>query len=102
MMAEYDEIYLVPKAYRQDEIGQPVECDKDLKAIQFKVGSVSRSEWTTAMQGGYEAEIMGEIFTASYNGEKEAILHERKYDIYRTFRNGDRTEIYLGTKVGVY
>ncbi len=100
-MTEYDEIILIPKKYKQDCIGQPVDIDNEIDPIPFTIGSVTRSEWSTAMQGGYEAEIMGTIFTAAYHGEKQALFHGTKYEIYRTFRNGDELEIYLGTRVGV-
>lgn len=100
-MTEYAEITLIQKSHAQDCIGQPVGKDEETKVVPFAVGSVNRNEWSTAMQGGYEAEIMGTVFTASYSGEKQAIFHGIRYEIYRSFRNGDRTELYLGTQVGV-
>lgn len=101
-MTEFAEITLISTSNEQDCIGQPIDDRQRSKTIPFTVGSVNRNEWSTAMQGGYEAEIMGTVFTASYNGEKQAIFHEHKYEIYRSFRNGDETELYLGTRVGVF
>lgn len=101
-MTEYAEITLIQKSYTQDCTGQPVSKYEETKVIPFAVGSVNRNEWSTAMNGGFQAEIMGTVFTASYNGEKQAIFHGIRYEIYRSFRNGDTTELYLGTQVGVY
>lgn len=98
--SEPGEIILIPKSYKQDEIGQPIDCDDERQPIPCEVVSVGRSEWITAAQGGYQAEIMIRIFRASYNGEREAIYHGIRYDIYRTYGEGDRLELYLGTRVG--
>lgn len=98
-MKEYGEITLVSKTYEQDCIGQPVEREKERRTIPCSIESVGRNEWITAMQGGFQADILCKIFTASYQNETEAILHNARYTIYRTYRVGDQTELYLATRV---
>lgn len=100
MNEEYGEVKLIQKAYAQDCIGQPIDLDQDARLIPCKIGNVTRSEWNSAHQGGYEAEIMLKVFSGSYNGEKSAIWHGVRYEIYRTYRVGDETELYLGNKAG--
>ena len=90
MITEYGEITLISKKNRQDCIGQPISSDDDERTIPCTIENVGRNEWNIAFQGGYEAEILCKIFTASYMGEKQAILHGTRYEIYRTYRTGDR------------
>lgn len=99
-MNKYGEITLCVKQSVQDCIGQAIDETLETRTIQCKVDSIGRSEWTTAQQGGYEAEIMAIVFSASYNGESLAQYNGKTYEIYRTFQNGDETELYLGTRIG--
>lgn len=99
-MDKYGEITLIGKTYEKDEIGQFVPASEAEKTIECKIDSVGRSEWLTAHQGGYEAQFVMDVFSASYNGEKKVRYKGKTYDIYRTYQRGDRTELYIGDKVG--
>lgn len=101
-MTEYGEVFLIPQSEKQDCIGQPIDIDNELKAIECKVESVGRSEWSTAAQGGYQAEVLLKVFRACYHGEKIALYHDNRYEIYRTYGVGDEIELYLGTRIGEY
>ena len=99
-MNKYGEITLCKKAAKQDCIGQAIDEALETRTIQCKVDSIGRSEWSTAQQGGYEAEIMLKVFSASYEGESLAQYNGKTYEVYRTFQDGDETELYLGTRIG--
>ncbi len=99
-MDKYGEITLIGKTYEKDEIGQFVPASEAERTIECKIDSVGRSEWLTAHQGGYEAQFVMDVFSASYNGESLAQYNGKTYEIYRTFQNGDETELYLGTRIG--
>lgn len=99
-MNKYGEITLISKTYMQDEIGQEIGEVEEQRTIQCTIASIGRSEWSTARQGGYEAEIEADVFAASYNGESTALYNGKQYEIYRTYQNGDITELYLGTRIG--
>ena len=99
-MNRYGEITLCKKAFLQDCIGQAIDETLETRTIQCKVDSIGRSEWTTAQQGGYEAEALVKVFSASYQGESLAQYNGKTYEIYRTFQDGDQTELYLGTRIG--
>lgn len=99
-MNRYGEITLCKKAFLQDCIGQAIDETLETRTIQCKVDSIGRGEWVTAQQGGYEAEIMVKVFSASYQGESLAQYNGKTFEIYRTFQDGDMTELYLGTRIG--
>lgn len=99
-MNKYGEIILCTKGALQDCIGQAIDTFVEAQKIQCTVDSVGRSEWITAAQGGYQAEVMVKVFSASYHGESMAQYSGKTYEIYRTFQVGDQTELYLGTRIG--
>ena len=99
-MNKYGEITLCVKRAVQDCIGQAIDETLETRTIQCKVDSIGRGEWVTAQQGGYEAEIMVKVFSASYQGESLAQYNGKTYEVYRTFQSGDETELYLGTRIG--
>lgn len=99
-MNKYGEVTLLTQAHPRDSIGQAGSTTTAQLTIEATVGSITRDEWLTARQGGYEAEIMLKVFSASYSGESSAIYNGKQYEIYRTYQGGDRTELYLGTRIG--
>lgn len=99
-MNEFGEITLCLKGAKVDCIGQAIDTALETRTIQCEVDSIGRGEWSTAQQGGYEAEIMAKVFSASYIGESLAQYNGKTYEIYRTFQSGDETELYLGTRIG--
>ena len=99
-MNKYGEVALIATSYQKDSIGQLIPSSSTERTIQCTVGSVTRSEWLTAHQGGYEAHAMLKVFSAAYDGESKARYGGKVYDVYRTYQDGDDTEIYLGTRIG--
>lgn len=96
----FGEVWLIPKDFMQDEIGQPIDIERQCSPIPCEEYSITRTEWTAAQQGGYDSDIQLSIFSASYQGEKEAFYNGVRYTIYRTYRTGDMMELYLSRKVG--
>lgn len=99
-MNKYGEVTLCAKSTTQDSIGQAIDGAYTQSLIQCEEESIGRGEWITAQQGGYQAEIMLKVFSASYNGESIAKYNGKTYEVYRTFQTGDKTELYLGTRIG--
>lgn len=63
--------------------------------------SIGQAEFFGAGQNGFKAEISLETALVDYNNEDEIEFHDRKYEIYRTSKRGDRIYLYLRSKVGV-
>lgn len=99
-MNKYGEVTLLEKTFSRDSIGQVIGEVENRRTIQCTIGSIGRNEWSTARQGGYEAEVIATVFSASYNGESAALYNGKTYEIYRTYQVGDSTELYLGTRIG--
>lgn len=99
-MNKYGEVTLYGRTFQKDSIGQLVPTDGAGRTIQCVVESITRSEWITAQQAGYQPEIKADVFSASYNGETIAKYGGKTYVVYRTYQQGDKTELYLGTRIG--
>lgn len=99
-MNEFGEITLCTRQKSYDAIGQEISEAVATQTIQCTINSIGRSELITARQIGYDPEVEADVFSASYNGEPLAQYNEKTYEIYRTFQRGDRTELYLGIRIG--
>lgn len=99
-MNKYGEVTLYSQAYQKDSIGQLIPTESAGKTIQCTIESIGRGEWITAQQAGYQPEIKADVFSASYNGETIAKYGGKTYVVYRTYQQGDKTELYLGTRIG--
>lgn len=99
-MNKYGEVTLYSQTYQKDSIGQMIPTAGTGKTIQCVIESIGRGEWIAAQQAGYQAEIKATVFSASYDGETIAQYMNKQYVVYRTYQNGDQTELYLGFRVG--
>ena len=95
-----DVITLVSSVRKQDEIGQWVE-DENLTTVVCEVNSVSRSEWYDAGKLGLKAQFQFTIHFSDWHDEEVLIYQENRYAVYRTYRNGDRLELYAERQAGV-
>lgn len=101
-----DIITLLTTEYGHDVYGNEVESIAERTVVFCRVRSVSRSEFYQAAQANLHPDY---IFTIShyrdYHGEK-ALLYtdwtgtEKRYDIIRTYRDGDSLEITAAERVG--
>lgn len=99
-MNKYGEVTLCRKVSERDSINQEIGTITEERTIQCEIEGIERGEWLTAQQGGYQAKIMAKVFTASYNGESLARYNGKMLCIYRTYEVGDKTELYLGERIG--
>lgn len=95
-----DTVILVSEETVQDATKQTYKREVHTGEILCELDSVTRSEWSTAQQAGWEAECRVTVFYLDYAGQNTAVFHGKRYGIYRTFRDGERVELYLGTRVG--
>lgn len=101
-MMTHDAVTLISREIITDEIGQKIRSDTETAVtVMCLCDGIKRTEWDTAYQNGYQAEIMLKVFHADYSGQTECDFHGKRYSIYRTYPDGEYLELYLGTKVGV-
>ena len=103
-MAEAIDFYLVKETYTKDQIGQLV-ASLSRRHVLGERESVTRAEWSAAGEHGLQAQWRVNMFAPDYEGEKMAQMYDESgtlqtWGIYRTFRDGDRLELYLEWKVG--
>lgn len=95
-----DTIILVSEETARDTTGQHYRQEVQTGEILCELDSVTRTEWSTAYQAGYESSYKVTVFHLDYSGQKTAIFHGARYAVYRAFLDGERMELYLGTRVG--
>lgn len=83
-----------------DECGNEL-YDEKRTAVFAKQRSVGLKEFSAAAQMGLRAELVIEVWSFEYGGEEEAELWGRRYFIYRSYKSGDRTELYLTKRSGI-
>lgn len=96
-----DVITLVKEEYRGDSIGQQIPEEKK-REVFCDVGSVTRAEWRAAGQNSIKASLMVKTASINYLGERVAIFHGERKEIYRTFHeeSSDSIELYLRDEAG--
>ena len=102
-MSEAISFDLIKETYTKDQIGQFV-ASLSQRTLLGERESVTRAEWSAAGQHGLQAEYKINMFADDYEGEKVLRMvvgsKTETFGIYRTFRKGDRLELYLEWKVG--
>ena len=88
--------------YTQSTTGDPEPTETSRAVYARRIDSVTRDEWATAGQMGFQAEFRITMFLHDYEGETIAELNGKRYGIYRTYHSApDEIELYLGEKAGV-
>lgn len=66
-----------------------------------KKRSVGLREFSAAAQMGLRAELVLDVWSFEYGGEEEVELYGQRYFVYRSYQNGERTELYLTKRSGI-
>lgn len=68
--------------------------------IMCKQESVSQSEFFSGGRNGLNPEMKFTVFTGDYEGERTCEYEGERYAIYRTYTDGDETELYVQREGG--
>lgn len=90
---------LITKTYIQDDLGQFVPSTEELE-ILVNEKSVTRQEWADAGRLGLSAQFTLETASVNYSGQESIKYNGEMFSIYRTFKIGDKIELYLTKKGG--
>jgi SPP1 family predicted phage head-tail adaptor len=93
-MVTEDVILLVSIEQTQNAYGV-WEKTETTRQVFCKVSSVSQSEFFEAGRNGLNPEWRFVVFGADYEDEETVIYNNKRYGVYRTYRDGDFIELYV-------
>lgn len=92
-------ITLITEETTYNNIGVAVMQETESKAYA-KMKSIGAKEyWNGAGQHDIKPEAVADIFTYDYHGEKLAEVDGERYQIYRTYIQGDTISLYLAHRM---
>lgn len=94
-----DVITLISKAITVDAYGNESVQETD-RTILCEVFSVSQSEFFAAANAELNPEFRFDVFFDDYKGEDTIKYNGNRYAVYRTYRRGDKLELYAERKIG--
>lgn len=101
-----DEIYLIKKTRTQNELKQFEEHNIET-SVYCDLHSIGSAEFSDSGKTGLKASGRADVHIEDYKGEKAVrvieknyILKQGIYEVYRTYQSGDVIELYLREKEG--
>lgn len=92
---------LIEEIYEKDNIRQDIKVGEKRDEILVTEKSVTRAEWTIAGKNGLNASCVLITPLINYDGQIQIEYEGKRYMVYRTYKDGDCIELYLGERVGV-
>lgn len=83
---------------KQDDIGNWI-AKENTKQVFCEKSSVFQNEFYKAGVLGYKAELKLKLWKSDYNSETVVEFDGTRYDVYRTYINGDFIELYLKNSI---
>lgn len=94
-----DVIFLITESMTQDA-NHVLTTAESKRQVFCTVSSVGMREITNASQMGIQPEYQFSVFQGDYQGERIVEYHGERYTVYRTYRAGDKVELYCQTRRG--
>lgn len=94
-----DLVCLMGLTYVKDNLKQEIAVPVE-REVYADVRSASQREFFEAGMIGLKAEKKIVIYSADYKDEKKVKYNNVVYDIYRTYEDGEKIELYAGVKNG--
>lgn len=92
-------ITLIGKTYTEDEIGQLIPTETEVKVFAY-VRDVSQTESARPIEGLIPSKVF-DVRVNEYNDEEDVEYKGVRYHIYRTYMDDDsRMELYGGKRTG--
>lgn len=81
-------------SYRENQQGDQIKVPGGRRQVFANKKSIRQSEFYQAAATGLRPELMFEVRTSEYNGEKTLIYNAKEYTVIRAFeKGGEFTEI---------
>lgn len=88
-------IKLIKTVTQYDDLGVAKTTETTRKAYA-RINSIGQKEyWSSTGQHDFKPEMVADVFTFDYDGEELAEIDGKRYQIYRNYRQGDTTSLYL-------
>lgn len=94
-----DVLKLIAQAITVDKYGNEVATETQ-RQVYCEVYSISQTEFYAAANAELNPEYRFVIFFGDYQGEDVCLYNGTRYAVYRTYRTGDRLELYVERKIG--
>lgn len=90
---------LIRETYTKDDYGV-LRATESKRQVYCSVTSVTQTEWFEGGRQGLNPDKRATMFFFDYEGEEIVELNGTRYTVYRTYRDGDRLELYLEKRKG--
>lgn len=88
-------ITLIKQEIQYDELGVAIPTETKRYAYAH-LNSIGQKEyWSSTGQHDFKPECVAGVFTFDYDGETLAEIDGKRFQIYRSYRKGDTTALYL-------
>lgn len=91
---------LISKTYTQDALLNFVETEVE-REVLCEEEDMGGAEWHKAKQNGLSPRFMLKTATINYQGETELEYNGKRFNIYRTYKDGDKIELYCEVAAGL-
>lgn len=92
-------VHLVTESYTTNRYGV-MEKSQTMRKVFAEIGSVTGREWFEGGRNGLNPEFRVRVKQCEYKGEEILVYHGIFYTIYRTYLDGDMTELYVEKRKG--
>ena len=89
---ERAELWMVD--FTTDAVGNRVKTVTQITKVWVAVRSVGQSEYYQAAQVGLKPQLVFVVSSVDYSGESEVYYKGKRYSVYRSYTQGDETELY--------
>lgn len=91
-------ITLIQETVAYNHIGVAETKEEKYKAYARMKSIGAKEYWNGAGQHDIKPEAVADVFTYDYHGEKLAEVDGERYQIYRTYIDGDTISLYLAQR----
>lgn len=89
----HDILLLIGETHSPDAIGNDIATET-AREVFCETMSISQSEFLAAGQMGIRPEFKFRVWAHAYNDERKVRYGGKEYDVYQTFAQHDRMELY--------
>lgn len=94
-----DVLTLIKRTITTDTYGNELATETE-NTVYCEVDSITRTEFYAAANTEIQPDYKFTVFFGDYDGQMVVVYQNKRYAIYRTYRDGDYMELYAERKIG--